>query len=152
MSNPDELTETVPTVLNGADGRQADGKFAVGNQAAAGRRSRSKDLRAAFESAVTPEAMGEVTEAMLRAARLGDVSAAKLITDQCLVKPNIEAIVEERIEAWKYEFVQELFYLLDPDTQDQILRRYTTGTTDKTEELIKLFAQLRTFRDIRDYL
>ena len=80
MGDTDQIAKTVRTAGNDANDHKADGKFAPGNRAAAGRSSRSAALRKAFETTISEQAIAELATAMLNAARLGDVSAAKLIT------------------------------------------------------------------------
>ncbi len=142
MHKPDETTSTDATGLNG---RGVDGKFAPGNRAAAGRRSRSKELRAAFETAVTEETLTEVVNALCKAAKLGDVSAAKLITDQVLLKPNIEAIIAERIAAWKETILHDLlYYALDTEYRAHHLRGSRSNSMSQIERTIR---GLRSFRE-----
>ena len=144
MGDTDQIAKTVRTAGNDANDHKADGKFAPGNRAAAGRSSRSAALRKAFETAISEQAIAELATAMLNAARLGDVSAAKLITDQVLVKPNIEAVVSERINAWKYELLHEILYSLDPEYRRHILRGSSSSVMGETERTIR---SLPSFQD-----
>lgn len=143
MNKIEQIIESVRTEGNGSSDRQSDGKFAPGNRAASGRRSRSKELRAAFEAAVTSETMTEVVSAMCQAARLGDVSAAKLITDQVLVKPNIESIVAERMAIWRDEVLHELLYALDSEYQRHVLRGSSSNVMSQTERIIRSLPSFR---------
>lgn len=143
MNKIEQIIESVRTEGNGSSDRQSDGTFAPNNRAAVGRRSRSKELRAAFESAITAEAFTEVAESLLKAAKLGDVSAAKLITDQCLLKPNIETIVAERMAIWKAELLHELLYALDLEYQKHSLRGSRSNQMGDVERTIRSLPSFR---------
>ena len=141
MDKTEQVAETVRTDVNG---RRPDGTFGPNNRAAAGRRSRSAALRKAFEAAISEDDIAALAESMLKAAKLGDISAAKLLCDQILVKPNIEAIVAERIGAWKFELLHEILYALDTGYRLHILRGSSSSVMGDMERTIR---SLPTFQD-----
>lgn len=79
------------SVETGATGRGPDGRFLAGNQAAAShkRRQRMAMLRCAFTEAVTPEAIAEIVNTLVRQAKGGCPQSAKLVLDRALGKPSI---------------------------------------------------------------
>ena len=64
------------------NGRTQAGTFAPGNKAAAGRSSRSAELRRAFIDAVSLEDVQEIAAALVKSAKGGDIAAAKLLLDR----------------------------------------------------------------------
>jgi N-acetylglucosamine kinase-like BadF-type ATPase len=79
------LLRTVSTAFNG---RTESGRFGPGNQAAAGRTSRAAELRRAFSESITADDIKELAAAILKAAKGGDIAAAKIILDRCCGKPQ----------------------------------------------------------------
>ena len=59
-----------------------NGTFAPGNKAAAGRSSRAAELRKAFVDAVSVEDIQAIAFALVKSAKDGDISAAKLVLDR----------------------------------------------------------------------
>jgi hypothetical protein len=85
---------------NGADGRAANGRFAKGNRGGPGNPlgKQVAALRSAMLQAVTPDDLRQVVLALLKAAKEGNIAAAKEVLDRCLGRP-IEADLLERLEA-----------------------------------------------------
>lgn len=72
----------------GQAGRDAKGRFGSGNQFGRLRRSTdAADYMRAFRQAVSPEALGDVVDAMIDRAKRGNVSAARLLIEHCIGKP-----------------------------------------------------------------
>jgi len=86
------MNSTDSTVSNGRD---TSGKFASGNQAAAGRTSRAAELRQAFVTAVSLEDVAEIAATLVAAAKSGDIAAAKLLLDRVFGKPGAEDTAPE---------------------------------------------------------
>jgi hypothetical protein len=84
-------TETVET------GRTADGKFSVGNKAAANHRRRQHiaTLRNAFSMCLTVDDIENVVATLLKLAQEGDTAAIKLILERALGKPESFADLPE---------------------------------------------------------
>jgi hypothetical protein len=79
---------TDQTVMNG---RTDQGRFAPGNQAAAGRSSRAAELRKAFAEAVSAADIAAIACGLVTAAKGGCVQSAKLILDRCCGRPSPDA-------------------------------------------------------------
>ena len=73
------VNATDQTAMNG---RIQNGTFAPGNKAAAGRSSRAMELRKAFVDAVSVEDIQAIAAALVKSAKDGDISAAKLVLDR----------------------------------------------------------------------
>jgi hypothetical protein len=76
-----------PKIMNATDqtamnGRIQNGTFAPGNKATAGRSSRAVELRRAFVDAVSVEDIQAIASALVKSAKDGDISAAKLVLDR----------------------------------------------------------------------
>ena len=84
---------------NGGNGRDASGRFAKGNPGGPGPAfpRRVAELRAAILDAVTPADVIDVIRALVKAAKGGDVAAAKVFLDRVLGTP-LAVDVLERIE------------------------------------------------------
>jgi hypothetical protein len=84
---------------NGRNGRDASGRFAKGNPGGPGPAfpRRVAELRAAILDAVTPADVIDVIRALVKAAKSGDVAAAKVFLDRVLGTP-LAVDVLERIE------------------------------------------------------
>jgi len=79
--------------------RNEKGRFLPGNRAAKGNpyaRHVAK-LRAALMRAVTPLDVQEIIDSLVRAAKAGDINAARIILERTLGKP-LEADIIERLE------------------------------------------------------
>ncbi len=89
---------------NGANGRDANGRFAKGNPGGPGPAfpRRVAELRAAILDAVTPADVVDVIRALVKAAKGGDVAAAKVFLDRILGTP-LAVDVLERIERLEEE-------------------------------------------------
>jgi hypothetical protein len=73
-------------------GRDAGGRFAVGNSGGPGaiaheRTKRARALRQALHDAVTPEDMAAVARALIDKAKAGDVAAARELLDRIIGRP-----------------------------------------------------------------
>lgn len=79
-------------ILAAVENRDTDGKFGKGNRAAAGRRGRHAELRAALASAVAPDEVREILRAMAKRALGGDVAAGIAVLDRLLGRPAREAL------------------------------------------------------------
>ena len=84
---------------NGANGRDATGRFAKGNSGGPGNPYAKKvgQLRSAMMRAVTPTDMRSIVQKLVELAREGNVPAAREVIDRCVGKP-FEADLLERIE------------------------------------------------------
>lgn len=81
------------------DGRSARGRFTAGNRFGKGNPAnrRAQMLRATYIKSVSRQDMAEIVAAIMKAAKAGDVSAAKELTDRLLGKaPSADLL--ERIE------------------------------------------------------
>jgi len=89
----------IPTP-NGDNGRDDRGRFTTGNTGGPGNPYAQQvgRLRSALMSAVTEDDIRAVVEALVKKARKGDVTAARVLFDRVLGKP-LEADILERIEA-----------------------------------------------------
>jgi len=89
---------------NGANGRDANGRFAKGNPGGPGPAfpRRVAELRAAILDAVTPADVVDVIRALVKAAKGGDVAAAKVFLDRLLGTP-LAVDVLDRIERLEEE-------------------------------------------------
>jgi hypothetical protein len=85
---------------NGANGRDAGGRFAKGNAGGPGNpyAARVAKLRAALLDAVTTEDIEAVARALVRQARQGDVASIRELLSRTLGKP-LEADLIERMDA-----------------------------------------------------
>lgn len=74
-----------------ANGRNSAGQFLPGNPGGPGNPHGGKvaKLRAALVEAVTPEDIAEVVSSLLRAAKSGDIPAAKLLFDRAIGKCSV---------------------------------------------------------------
>lgn len=73
-------------------GRDASGRFALGNPGGPGaiaheRTKRARALRQALHDAVTPEDMAAVARALVERAKAGDVAAARELLDRIIGRP-----------------------------------------------------------------
>ena len=84
---------------NGANGRDAAGRFAKGNPGGPGNPYAKKagQLRSAMMKAVTPAAMRNIVQKLIELAQDGNVQVAREVIDRCVGKP-FEADLLERIE------------------------------------------------------
>lgn len=88
---------------NGANGRDARGRFAVGNAGGPGNphAARVGQLRAALLDAVTPADVRAIVSALVEQAKAGDVRAIREVLDRTLGKP-VEADFVERLDALEH--------------------------------------------------
>ncbi len=84
---------------NGANGRDAAGRFAAGNLGGPGNpyAKRVAALRGAMLNAVSEEDMGAILARLVELAKAGNVPAAKEVLDRCLGR-TLEADFIERLE------------------------------------------------------
>ena len=89
-----------PNGPNGTSDRDAGGRFRKGNPGGPGNpmARRIGKLRAALIRSVTPDEVRQIIASLVKAAKDGDVSAAKLLFDR-LLGPPVQADYEERIDA-----------------------------------------------------
>jgi hypothetical protein len=89
-------TELAPLV-NGSNGRAADGRFAVGNPGGPGGSAfakRSAQLRQTLIDAVSEQDIRDVATKLVERAKAGDVDAARLLFDRLLGKPVMPVAVK----------------------------------------------------------
>ena len=88
-----------PPLPNGANGRDAAGRFAKGNAGGPGNPNakRVAALRSALLAAVTEEDIQEVVEALVREAKSGNVQATRELLSRVLGPPDAVDLLE-RIE------------------------------------------------------
>ena len=84
---------------NGANGRDATGRFAKGNPGGPGNpyAKQAGKLRSAMMRAVTPTDMRCIVQKLVELAEEGNVQAAREVIDRCVGK-SFEADLLERIE------------------------------------------------------
>ena len=91
------------TVPNGGNGRDTHGRFAKGNPGGPGPAfpRRVAELRAAILDAVTPADVVDVIRALVKAAKSGDVAAARVFLDRIFGTPLAVDVIEriEELEA-----------------------------------------------------
>ena len=81
------------------DGRDAMGRFAIGNEAATGKRhSTARRNLTIFRAAVSQEAIEELAGILLERARKGDVRAIGLILQYVLPQPSTLPTIDKAIE------------------------------------------------------
>ena len=89
---------------NGQPGRDCKGRFTAGNTLCRGNpfARRVAALRTTMLERVTPEAMGDITDALIARARVGELAAIKLLFDYVVGKP-VEQPNPDRldIDEWK---------------------------------------------------
>ncbi len=92
---------------NGANGRDASGRFAKGNPGGPGNpfARHVGQLRSALLEAVTAEDMRVVASKLVELAKSGDVRAIKELLDRVLGRPQ-EADLIERIEALEQALIE----------------------------------------------
>jgi hypothetical protein len=92
---------------NGSNGRTAGGRFAKGNAGGPGNPHArpAARLRSALFKAVTPDDLRDVIQALLTAAKGGDVSAAKELMQRLLGPPEAIDLLE-RLEALEAKIEQ----------------------------------------------
>ncbi len=85
---------------NGDNGRDDRGRFTTGNAGGPGNPYAQQvgRLRSALMSAVTEDDIKVIIEALVKKAKKGDITAARVLFDRLLGKP-LEADILERIEA-----------------------------------------------------
>lgn len=93
MDNGLKFAETIPSVpvSGGKSGRDSRGKFLAGNRFSRGAtplQAKQQKLRAALLSAVTPQDLREVIQALLAKARGGDVGAAQELLNRVIGRPT----------------------------------------------------------------
>lgn len=83
------------TEKTAADGRDRGGRFTTGNRIAKGNAmaKRMQEHRAAVAGAISPAALFEVVDGLLKAARSGDAAAARLLLEYTLGKPRPAPLV-----------------------------------------------------------
>jgi hypothetical protein len=88
-----------PPSTNGANGRDARGRFAKGNTGGPGNpyAAAAAQFRAAIFAAVTAEDVRAIVKKMVELAKAGDLVAARLIFDRT-VGPPVELDLLERLE------------------------------------------------------
>ena len=88
---------------NGSNGRAASGRFAKGNPGGPGNphARRAARLRSALYKAVTPDDLRDVIQALLSAAKGGDVSAAKELMQRLLGMTRIVPDLANATAAWR---------------------------------------------------
>ncbi|MBX3447944.1 MAG: hypothetical protein KF777_00205 [Planctomycetaceae bacterium] len=136
---------TVSTDVNGHD-RDPNGRFVSGNQAAAGRSTRSAEARKALENAVTARDVADLGKALLTQAKLGDAVAARTLLDRLVPKLSVETEVRERLAAWKTAFLDELLYAVNTQS---LRERLTGGRCSPGEEqaaILELLENLDAFQ------
>jgi hypothetical protein len=86
--------------LTEANGRDGGGRFAAGNGIAKGNphAKRVNELRTALMEAVTPRDLRSIVAAMVKAAKGGDVVAAREVLNRTIGTPGQSEILQ-RIEA-----------------------------------------------------
>jgi len=93
-------------VRNGAQAadRGPQGRFCVGNRAAAGRSPgrRALALRTALLDAITPAKVKKIAKALMERAEQGDVAAAKVVLAYSVGRPA-EAVDPDELAAQEYE-------------------------------------------------
>src|SRR5262245_4515463 len=75
------------SVHNGLNGRQASGRFGVGNKAAVGRGRAAKEWHEAARAAISPEMLRRIFAAAATVALKGDIAAARFCVEYCVGKP-----------------------------------------------------------------
>jgi len=86
--------------LTDSNGRDGTGRFAAGNHIAKGNpfTKRVNELRAALMEAVTPDDLRAIAAALVKAAKAGDVVAARELLNRTIGTPS-QTDLQQRIEA-----------------------------------------------------
>lgn len=104
---PDDQPPETPPLEAVGDGRTPGGRFAPGNRAGKGNphARRVQKLRAAYVMAVKVSDMKAVVDAVLAAAKTGDIAAARELCDRILGKAAQSELLEriERLEQLQQE-------------------------------------------------
>lgn len=98
MAQRQRHKEAVQTAADG--GRDAiTGRFIAGNKAAVGNvyAKQIAQYRKALHDAISPIAVAAIARAMIKAARGGDVAAAKLVLGYAIGAPTVEVSVRDPI-------------------------------------------------------
>jgi len=94
---------------NGANGRDNQGRFAVGNRGGPGNphAQRTSLLRNAMLSAVSADDVEKIIQAVVKAAKEGDIAAAREVLDRTIGKPSQTDIVA-RLESLEQAFYEKV--------------------------------------------
>ena len=86
---------------NGANGRDANGRFTTGNKGGPGNPHAKQVavMRAALLSAVTPEDLHDVIRVLIEKALSGNVSAIKELLDRLYGKPKVAVEMKQELQS-----------------------------------------------------